>query len=389
MPDKTVRGRFVWHELMTPSIAQAHHFYGKVAGWKTQAFEHDPSYQMFVASSGGLGGTVERAEAPASWLSFIGTTDIETTVGDALQLGATVVTNVTSIPGGAGQWAVLQDPQGATFALYQADAPHAPEKAPKRGEFSWHELATTDYKSAFEFYSKLFGWQGAGEVDMGPLGTYFMFGRNGTPIGGMFIKPADMTADPSWCGYIRVKDLSKAVSKAKAAGATLINGPTEVPGGDWVAQLLDPQGAMFALHTLKADLAPTEPAAATSAPEQASLDFSVPPQKAQPATTAAKPQSVLTTKKAPKPVEQAVAKPTTSQKKPTTGTGAKKAATKKAATKKAATKKASELKAAPKKKVGAMQPSAKKQAGKSLAGKTVQKPTRKLSKAKTKARRPK
>ena len=56
MADNTVRGRFVWHELMTPDASGAHAFYGKVVGWKTQTFEHDPSYQMFAAASGQPGG---------------------------------------------------------------------------------------------------------------------------------------------------------------------------------------------------------------------------------------------------------------------------------------------------------------------------------------------
>jgi predicted enzyme related to lactoylglutathione lyase len=368
MPDKTVRGRFVWHELMTPNTAQAHRFYGKVAGWKTQAFEHDPSYQMFAAGSGALGGTVERAEAPAAWLSFIATTDLETTVGDAMQLGAKVLTNVTPIPGGAGQWAVLQDPQGATFAIYQSAGPHASEKPPKRGEFSWHELATTDYKGAFEFYSKLFGWEAAGEADMGPLGTYFMFGRNGTPLGGMFIKPAEMIGEPSWCGYIRVKDLNKAVGTAKAAGATLINGPMEVPGGDWVAQLVDPQGAMFAVHTLAADLR-LDQAPATAAPEQASLDFSVPPQKAQPSAAVAKPQSVPAPKKATKPrpiKQQAVSKRDKLSQKPTRKVAAKKAA--------------------PQKKPSAKKRTGKKPSAKSPARKTAKKVGRRSIKTRTKTK---
>jgi uncharacterized protein len=375
MPDKTVRGRFVWHELTTPSVAESHHFYGKVAGWKTQAFEQDPSYQMFAASTGPLGGTVEQSAGGALWLPFIGTTDIETTVGDALQLGAKVLTNVTPIAGGGGHWATLQDPQGAAFGAYQPATPPGPEKPPKRGEFSWHELATTDYKAAFEFYSKLFGWEVVDEHDMGPLGIYFMFGRNGTPLGGMFIKPAEMTGDPSWCGYIRVKDVHKTVSKAKAAGATLINGPMEVPGGDWIAQLVDPHGAMFAVHTLKADLASVEPAVATSGPEQASLDFSVPPQKAQPTTTASKPQSLTARKKAAKsrPVVKTVTKPAKKSQKPA----------KVAAVKKAAPKKKASAKRRPASK------SAKKSAGKLPARKAVKQPARKQSKAKTKARRPK
>src|SRR5262245_5602166 len=80
MADNTVRGRFVWHELITPNGAGAHEFYGKTIGWKKQGWEQDPSYQMFTASSGPLGATVEKRDAVPQWLAYVGTTDVDATV---------------------------------------------------------------------------------------------------------------------------------------------------------------------------------------------------------------------------------------------------------------------------------------------------------------------
>ena len=74
MTDNTVRGRFVWHELITPNGAGAHEFYGKTLGWKKQSWEQDASYQMFAAASGPLGATVEKRDAVPHWLPYIGTT---------------------------------------------------------------------------------------------------------------------------------------------------------------------------------------------------------------------------------------------------------------------------------------------------------------------------
>ena len=94
------------------------------------------------------------------------------------------------------------------------------------------------------------------------MGKYVLFGSNGVQRGGMFNKPAEMPGGPAWLGYVRVKDVNDAVKKAKGARGTLVNGPMEVPGGDWIAQFVDPYGAMFAVHTLAADLKPAQPAAA-------------------------------------------------------------------------------------------------------------------------------
>ena len=125
------------------------------------------------------------------------------------------------------------------------------EGEPQIGEFSWHELATHDQPAAFRFYEKLFGWEKTSAMDMGPGGVYQMYGRAGVPMGGMFNKPAEMPGPPSWLHYIRVDDVNRAVDVTNGRGGKIVNGPMEVPGGDWIAQGMDPQGGMFAVHAKK------------------------------------------------------------------------------------------------------------------------------------------
>jgi len=153
---------------------------------------------------------------------------------------------------GVGTFAVLQDPQGAAFAPYtpEADDP-AYGGPPSVGEFSWHELATTDHEAAFRFYASIFGWEVSEDMDMGELGIYRIYGPGGEgsfPYGGMFTKPQDMPAPPHWLHYIRVPDVHAAVERVQELGGQVLHGPMEVPGGDFIAQCMDPQGAMFALH---------------------------------------------------------------------------------------------------------------------------------------------
>ena len=348
MADNTGRGRFVWHELMTPDTSGAHAFYGKVVGWKTQAFEHDPSYQMFAAGSGPVGGSVAQAAGTPHWLHYVGTPDIEATVQAAKSRGGSVTKEIASIPNG-GKYAVLADPQGAAIAVYQSGSDAGKESPPKRGEFSWHELATSDWRAAIDFYSAVFGWEKMAEHDMGPeMGKYVLFGSNGVQRGGMFNKPAGMPGGPGWLGYIRVKDVNETVKKAKGARATLVNGPMEVPGGDWIAQFVDPYGAMFAVHTLAADLKPAAAASTAAAPAAPA---------AEPAKPAAAPKKAAAAKKAP--AKKAPAK--------------KKAAKKKAAKKKAAAKSAKRpARKAAKKKV-ARKAAKKRSGGKKKAAKKARK----------------
>ena len=81
---------------------------------------------------------------------------------------------------------------------------------------------------------------------------YQMFGRNGVMLGGMFNASPQMPAPPGWLHYVLVDDVNRAVDAVKTPVAGRCStGPMEVPGGDWIAQCMDPQGAMFAVHARK------------------------------------------------------------------------------------------------------------------------------------------
>ena len=243
-------GRFVWHDLMTSDPAAATAFYTRVVGWGTTPFEGaDPPYDMWTSGDVPLGGIVQlpaEAPAPPHWLTYIATPDADATAEQAIDLGASVMVPPTDIPN-VGRFATIADPQGAIFAVY---TPHGeasgPDGRPGVGEFSWHELATTDHDAAFAFYSTLFGWKTTEVMDMGEMGPYHMYARTDIPLGGMFNKPDDLPT--SWLHFARVDDVNRAAQVVKDLGGTIVNGPMEVPDGDVVAQCLDPQGAAFAIH---------------------------------------------------------------------------------------------------------------------------------------------
>ncbi len=326
MADSTVRGRFVWHELLTPNKAGAHDFYAKAVGWKKQAWEQDPSYPMFAAPTGPLGASVETRDAAPQWVAYIGTPDVDATVAAATRLGAKVKTAPTSLSN-AGRYAVLEDPQGAAFGIHASPTEPRPDTAAQHGEYHWHELATsTDPIAAFAFYKELFGWDELGRYDMGPPGIYLLFGRNGRQIGGMFDKGKQGRPGVAhWIGYVRVPDVHATVATVKASGGTLLNGPMEVPGDDWVAQFRDPHGALFAVLTTGKDLKAARGAKA-AAPKSGAA--------------AAKPAAPKTGGAAAKPamkVAKKAAKKKVAKKKAATKAGKKKAGKKKA--KRAAAKK--------------------------------------------------
>lgn len=257
MSDSTVRGRFVWHELMTTDTKSAASFFAKAIGWKTQVSPRDPSYTIFAAAGRPRAGLMvlpaaaKAMGAPPSWLTYIGSPNVDETAQQAPSLGGKVLKAPADIPT-IGRFAVVQDPQGAVFAAFTPLGGPAADAEPAIGDFSWHELITTDWRAALTFYQRLFGWDATSAMDMGPeIGTYQMFGRNGRPMGGMFNKPSQAPGPAMWLPYVRVQDSKKVAAAVPKLGGKIINGPMEVPGGDWIATGLDLQGAMFAVHSLK------------------------------------------------------------------------------------------------------------------------------------------
>ena len=254
MTEDTPRGRFVWFELLTSDPEAAPGFYSRVTGWGTAPFPGPTPYTMWTSDGVPLGGMMKLppdTKSSPHWLAHISTPNVDGTVEQAVDLGARVLVPATDIPT-VGRFAIMTDPHGASFAVYTPEGP-APghDGEAQLREFSWHELATHDYPAAFRFYERLFGWEKSQAMDMGEAGTYQMFSRKGVMLGGMFNASPQMPAPPGWLHYVLVDDVNRAIEAVKSGGGQVLNGPMEVPGGDWIAQCMDPQGAMFAVHARK------------------------------------------------------------------------------------------------------------------------------------------
>jgi uncharacterized protein len=249
-----MHGQFVWYELMTSDAAAALRFYPAVTGWGTDEFDK-MQYTMWTANSVPLGGVMQlRPEqlgnTPSHWLPYIAVNDVDAAAKQVTSLGGALHHGPIDIPG-TGRAAIMTDPQGAFFAIYKSveDSPGF-DGTRKPGHFVWHELMTSDMNAAYEFYRKMFGWEKTSAFDMGPdVGMYQMYGQRGAEYGGIFNASGRMAGmPPFWTCYVHVKDVKKAAAVATKLGGQLVNGPMEVPGGDIIAVVMDPQGAAFALH---------------------------------------------------------------------------------------------------------------------------------------------
>lgn len=254
----TLLGRPLWYELMTTDMNAAEAFYKNVVGWTAAAFPGSPEPYTLLRRSGDLpvAGVMPKPkeiEGPPFWSMYVGVPNLEKAAAHISRLGGKECSPVIDVPT-IGRMQMMSDPQGAAFYIYQP-APSSdprPEGPAVEGEGSWHELMTTDAQAAMTFYSDVFGWQPSETMDMGEMGKYHMFNRPHGMIGGMMNKPPEMAAvPPNWQIYFLVPDIQAAVERIKANGGQILNGPMEVPGGDWIVNAMDPQGAAFSLHARK------------------------------------------------------------------------------------------------------------------------------------------
>lgn len=248
-------GSFIWCELMTTDMDAAEAFYKAVVGWKTADFGHpDMRYTVVSAGERAVGGIMmlpddaRQAGARPGWIGYIGVADVDAAAARVKDARGTIHKVPADIPD-VGRFAIVADPGGAMFALMTPtrDEKPAPAMPDTPGLVGWHELYAADGEAAaFAFYSSQFGWTQADILDMGPMGNYRIFADNGVPIGGMMNKPADMPAG-AWQYYFNVDGIDAAAERIGSNDGEVLMGPHEVPGGSWIIQAKDPQGAMFAL----------------------------------------------------------------------------------------------------------------------------------------------
>jgi uncharacterized protein len=247
-------GKFAWYELLTTDMKVAAAFYGSVIGWSARdAGMPGMSYTIFSMGEAGVGGMLtlpqDACDAGASpvWMGYVAVDDVDRRAAQVTDMGGSLHRPPTDIPG-VGRFAIIADPQGSMLTLFKESSGSAsPAVAPDTpGHGGWRELYALDREAAFAFYAKLFGWTKGEAMDMGPMGVYQIFNRNGEMMGGMMTKPATVPA-PGWLYYFNVAGINAAETRVKSNGGQILNGPHEVPGGHWIVHCRDPQGAMFAL----------------------------------------------------------------------------------------------------------------------------------------------
>lgn len=254
-------GAFIWYELMTPDPDAAKTFYDAVIGWNIaprDVSEGNIDYRMIRRSDGGMAGGVlalsqemQDGGALPAWYGYVHVADIDAAKQAFEAAGGTVHFDQTIE--GVGRMALVTDAQGAPLYVMTPTPPQGDLDAKsdvfdyeKAQHVRWNELSTTDQDGAIAFYTGLFGWRQEGAMPMGELGDYKFLYRGEGMIGAVMTKPPGMPQS-NWVYSIGVDDIDRATAAVSDGGGALIEGPHQIPGGEYSAVCTDPHGIVFGL----------------------------------------------------------------------------------------------------------------------------------------------
>lgn len=243
-------GFFNWLELQTSDGAAAKSFYEGLFGWTSvdSPMGDGEFYTMLKLKGQNAGGLFQdiRSGAPPHWNCYISTENADNCAAKAKSIGGTIVEEPFDVMS-HGRMAVIQDPTGAYFSVWEAKDHHGASIIDEPGAHCWTELLTTDNSTALAFYKELFGW-GANTGDP----QYIEFTKDGKTFAGMMQITPEMGPRPaSWTPYFQVTDTDAARDKASSLGAKVLLPGKDIENVGRFAVIEDPQGAVFNIIQIK------------------------------------------------------------------------------------------------------------------------------------------
>jgi predicted enzyme related to lactoylglutathione lyase len=243
-------GTFCWSELATTDQGAAKEFYAGLFGWVAddRPVGDDAYYSMQVHNGKQVAAIALQpqqqrdAGVPPLWNSYVWVDSADAVLERAKELGATVHAPAFDVMT-AGRMAVIQDPQGAYFMLWQPRDHRGAELVNAPGALVWNELQSPDLDASASFYGDLFGWEIEQFPDMQE--RYLGIKNAGANNGG--IRDLTPPAPPSWLVYFGVQDIDVALGTVGQLGGSTLAGPIDIQVAK-IAVVADPQGAVFALY---------------------------------------------------------------------------------------------------------------------------------------------
>lgn len=248
-----------WIDVGTSDIDGAASFYRALFGWDYRDAGPDAGgYGFFELAGRIVAGGMRSApgQGPPAWTVYFQSPDADATADAARQAGGGVAMAPVDVME-QGRTAILTDPAGVPFGIWEPARRKGIEAAGEAGSLCWAELYTPDIARTAAFYHSTLGWETSAVTF--PGGVYTSVNPAGTGDEGMFGGLVPLADDPVeaesgtpyWLPYIGVEDPDAVVARAAELGGRVRMPATSLAGVGRLARLEDPYGARFAV--LKGD----------------------------------------------------------------------------------------------------------------------------------------
>ena len=248
-------GMFSWADMPVLDIDKAKAFYTRLLNVETASTPMGPGMAYVVLHKAGKSccalypvteEQLQQRGGRSWWLSYFTVEDADASAARAKELGGVVFAGPFDVFD-AGRLAIIQDPEGAIFAVWQPKRGIGAEVFGEPGALAWNELYTNDVAAATAFYGGLFGWQANAAVG-GDGAPYNVFTLDGQPACGMMaIRPEWGTVPPNWSIYLAVEDLEASLELVKEMGGAVLFPPMAVENVGRFSMVQDPMGAYLSV----------------------------------------------------------------------------------------------------------------------------------------------
>jgi len=240
-----------WVDLASPDTDASAAFYRELLGWEATEpgpVEETGGYRMFQRDGKSVAGVMRHMQEgqPTAWMTYISVADADETAQRVRDAGGSAIVEPMDVMD-IGRMAVFADPTGAVFGVWQPKTFAGADLVNEPGSLAWNEVLTRDAETDRRFYTSVFDWTPGRPSFEGAPESYTVWELNGRPVGGMMQMSDEWfppEIPPHWGVVFAVADCDATVAKARELGATVTNGPMDMPIGRF-AGLIDPQGASF------------------------------------------------------------------------------------------------------------------------------------------------
>jgi predicted enzyme related to lactoylglutathione lyase len=244
-------GKFVWADLFTNDVERARRFYEQAFGWEWRIIKPGPEPYGILYNAGVSVAGIAHRDAPEGhetygrWVHYISVDNVAKTGADIVAKGGEELLAYRN-HAERGEFAIYAGPQRELFGILRSTSGDPGDYRAEYGDWIWWELFTRDVNAALDYYQDLFGYEAYEKEDTPDFVDVYL-SRHGYTRAAIGPLPDDPESVPTWLGFVRVADMTRALETIVVHGGTVLLAPDPAVLDSDLAVIADPVGTLVGL----------------------------------------------------------------------------------------------------------------------------------------------